>query len=120
MVQGWEKVDKHEVRARLSSPNADLPIILGTFQFKIVPDGWTDFSAPVGTGPYKVKEFTPGVRAVGTRFENCWTEGAYLDEMEHFGIPDPVARINALLSGDVDAINAVPQRTTSRDGPTCR
>ena len=111
MVQGWEKVDKHEVRARLSSPNADLPIILGTFQFKIVPDGWTDFSAPVGTGPYKVKEFTPGVRAVGTRFENYWTEGAYLDEMEHFGIPDPVARINALLSGDVDAINAVPPKS---------
>lgn len=108
MIDRWEKVGSHEVRAVLSSPNADLPIALGTFQFKIIPNGWTDFQAPVGTGPYKVAEFRPGVRMIGSRFENYWTDGGYLDEIEHFAIPDSVSRLNAFLAGDVDCIASVP------------
>ena len=111
MIESWEKVNQYEVRANLASPNADLPTALGTFQFKIIQDGWTDFSTAVGTGPYKVKEFKPGVRAIGVRFENYWEEGGYLDELEHFAIGDPVARLNAFLSGDVDAISAVPPKS---------
>ncbi|MEM8836645.1 MAG: ABC transporter substrate-binding protein [Pseudomonadota bacterium] len=110
MIEKWEKVNDHEVRAVLNSPNADLPIALGTFHFKILPDGATDFSTAVGTGPYKIKEFKPGVRAVGTRNENYWEEGGYLDELEHYGIGDPVARLNAFLAGDIDAmVNLAPQ-----------
>ena len=111
MIESWEKVNEHEVRAKLGSPNADLPTALGTFQFKIIQDGWTDFSTTVGTGPYKVKEFKPGVRAIGVNFENYWGEGGYLDELEHFAIGDPVARVNAFLSGDVDAISAIPPKS---------
>lgn len=110
MVESWEKVNDYEIRANLSSPNADLPIALGTFHFKIVQDGTTDFSNPVGTGPYRVAEFKPGVRARGTKFENYWTEGGYLDEIEHFGIGDPVARLNAFMNGDIDAmVNLSPK-----------
>jgi len=99
MVEKWEKVSDYEVRAVLSSPNADLPIALGTFHFKILQEGTTDFATAVGTGPYRVKEFKPGVRAVGTPFENYWGEGGYLDELEHYGIGDSTAR----LEGDADA-----------------
>ena len=53
----------NEVTIRLVSPNADLPVILGTFHFHIVKDGTTDFNAGIGTGPYKLKEFKPGVRS---------------------------------------------------------
>ncbi len=107
-VERWEKVNDYEVKAILSTPNADLPVILGTFHFKIIPDGHTDFANAIGSGPFRVAEFTPGVRARGTRFENYWGEGPYLDEIENFGISDPVARVNALLSGDVDAAQTVP------------
>ena len=110
MVDKWEKVNSHEVKAILSSPNADLPIALGTFHFKIVQDGAIDFSNPVGTGPYKVKEFKPGVRFIGARFENYYGEGGYLDELEHYGIGDPVARLNAFLAGDVDAMVNLPPK----------
>ncbi len=114
MVDSWEKVNSHEVKAVLSSPNADLPIALGTFHFKIVQDGATDFSNPVGTGPYKVKEFKPGVRFIGSRFENYYGEGGYLDELEHYGIGDPVARLNAFLAGDVDAMVNLPPKAISQ------
>ncbi len=110
MIEKWEKVNSHEVKAILSSPNADLPIALGTFHFKILQDGTTDFTNPVGTGPYKIKEFKPGVRAVGTRFENYYGEGGYLDELEHYGIGDPVARLNAFLAGDIDAMVNLPPK----------
>ncbi len=110
MIDKWEKVNSHEVKAILSSPNADLPIALGTFHFKILQDGTTDFTNPVGTGPYKIKEFKPGVRAVGTRFENYYGEGGYLDELEHYGIGDPVARLNAFLAGDIDAMVNLPPK----------
>jgi peptide/nickel transport system substrate-binding protein len=110
MVKEWKKVNDYEVKAILSSPNADLPIALGTFHFKILQEGAEDFSTAVGTGPYKVKEFKPGVRTVGARFDNYWGEGGYLDEIEHFGIGDPVARLNAFLAGDVDAMVNLPPK----------
>ncbi|SHJ89694.1 peptide/nickel transport system substrate-binding protein [Shimia gijangensis] len=110
MVDRWEKVSDYEVRAVLSSPNADLAIALGTFHFKIVQEGTTDFSTAIGTGPYRVKEFKPGVRAVGARFENYWGEGGYLDELEHYGIGDSVARLNAFMAGDVDAMVNLPPK----------
>ena len=110
MVKEWKKVNDYEVKAILSSPNADLPIALGTFHFKILQEGTTDFSTAVGTGPYKVKEFKPGVRTIGERFGNYWGEGGYLDEIEHFGIGDPVARLNAFLAGDVDAMVNLPPK----------
>ncbi len=110
MVDRWEKVNDYEVKAVLNSPNADLPIALGTFHFKILQDGTTDFSTAVGTGPYKVKEFAPGVRTIGTRFENFWGEGGYLDELEHYGIGDSTSRLNAFLAGDVDAMVNLPPK----------
>ncbi len=114
MVEKWEKVNDYEVKATLSSPNADLPIALGTFHFKILQDGTTDFATAVGTGPYRVKEFKPGVRAVGTRFENYWTEGGYLDELEHYGIGDSTARLNAFLAGDIDAMVNLPPKAINQ------
>lgn len=110
MVDRWEKVNDLEVRAVLTSANADLPIALGTFHFKIVQDGTEDFTTAVGTGPYRVKEFKPGVRAVGSPFENFWGEGGYLDELEHYGIGDSVSRLNAFLAGDIDGMVNLPPK----------
>lgn len=105
----------HEVRIQLTTPNADLPAILADSHFLIVKDGTTDFRTAVGTGPYRLKEFIPGVRTVAVRNANYWKPGKpYLDEIELVGIPDESARVNALLSGDVHLVNAVNPRSTRR------
>ncbi|MGI9480270.1 MAG: ABC transporter substrate-binding protein [Hyphomicrobiaceae bacterium] len=114
MIDRWEKVNQYEVKAILSSPNADLPIALGTFHFKILQNGTTDFSTAVGTGPYEVKEFKPGVRTIGARFGDYWGEGGYLDEIEHYGIGDAVARLNAFLAGDIDGMVNVPPKAIKK------
>ncbi|MEO8133107.1 MAG: ABC transporter substrate-binding protein [Betaproteobacteria bacterium] len=105
----------NEVTMKLAGPNADLPVILGTFHFHIVKDGTTDFNAGIGTGPYKVKEFKPGVRSIAVRNEAYWKTGRpYLDEIEYVGIGDESARINALLSGELDLVGTVNPRSVQR------
>lgn len=105
----------NEVTVTLSAPNADLPVILGTFHFMIVKDGTTDFSTGIGTGPYKLKEFKPGVRSIAVRNEAYWKPGQpYLDEIEFVGIGDEGARVNALLSGDLDLAASVNPRSVDR------
>jgi peptide/nickel transport system substrate-binding protein len=105
----------NEVTFTLTAPNADLPVILGTYHFHIVKEGTTDFTAGIGTGPYKVKEFKPGVRSIAVRNENYWKPNRpYLDEIEFVGITDESARVNALLAGQVDLIGAVDPRSVER------
>jgi peptide/nickel transport system substrate-binding protein len=105
----------NEVTVTLVQPNADLPVILGTFNFLIVKEGTTDFSTGIGTGPFKLKEFKPGVRSVVVRNDAYWKPGQpYLDEIEFVGIGDEGARVNALLSGDLDLVAAVNPRSVER------
>ena len=99
---------KDTVIMKLTGPNGDLPVLLGTYHFMIVPNGTTDFSKGIGTGPYKVKEFKPGIRSIGVRNENYWIEGRpYMEEQEFFGIADDSARLNALYSGDIHMVISV-------------
>ncbi len=101
-VKEWKKVGSHEVKAVMHSPNADLPTLLGMFQNKVVKDGtkgdW------IGTGPYTMESFQPGVKSVHKRNENYWREGANLDAIEVTGITDTVARVNALIAGDMQLV----------------
>ncbi len=113
-VKEWKKVDSHTVKAIMTGPNADLPVILGTPQFKMIKDGTTDFQNPVGTGPFKLKEFNPGQRSLHTRNEHYWREGANVEEIEIFAITDKVARTSALLSGDIDLMQALDPKAIKK------
>jgi peptide/nickel transport system substrate-binding protein len=105
----------NEVRITLSSPNADLPVVLGTPHFLIIKDGTTEFRTAIGTGPYRCKEFTPGVKSVAVRNPEYFKPGQpYLDEIELIGIPDESARLNALLSGDVHIAASLSPRLARR------
>ena len=113
-VKEWKKVDSHTVKAIMKSPNADLAVILGTPHFKIIKNGTTDFQNPVGTGPFRLKEFKPGVRAVHVRNEDYWRDGPNVDELETFAITDKVARLSALLSGDIDLMQALDPKAIKK------
>jgi peptide/nickel transport system substrate-binding protein len=101
-----------ELQIKLNSANVDLPALLAASHFSIIKDGTTDFTTAIGTGPYKCKEFKPGMRSISVRNDNYWVPGKpYLDEIEYFSIPDEAARVNALLSGDVQLINGINPRS---------
>ncbi len=104
-VKEWKKTGPMEVKAILESPNADLAILLGLFQTKIVQTDTT--GAGIGTGPFVLESFQPGVKSVHTRNKNYWREGANLDACEITAITDPVARVNALIAGDMDMVTQI-------------
>ena len=109
-VKEWTKVDSHTVKAVLTSPDSDLPAKLGEKQAKVVKQDTVDFGQGIGTGPFTLESFQPGVRSTHVRNENYWREGANFDAVEITAITDPIARANALVAGDVDLINQVDSK----------
>jgi ABC-type transport system substrate-binding protein len=68
------------------------------------PDG---ASHPIGTGPFIFEEWIPNQRFVAKRNPDYWQAGLpYLDEIEFRPIPEYQSRLNALQTGEVDAIYA--------------
>lgn len=110
-VVEWRKVDSHTVKVELSSPDSDLPIKLGEKQAKIVKMNTVDFRKGIGTGPYVLESFEPGVRSTHSRNLNYWRDGPNFDALELTGITDPIARVNALIAGDVHLIASVNSRS---------
>ncbi len=115
-VTEWKKVDSHTVKAIMSSPNADLPAILATHHFKILKKDTKDFQNPTGTGPFKLKEFKPGVRSIHVRNEHYWRDGPNLDEVQIFAITDAVARTNAVLAGSIELMQALDPKSMKQVG----
>ena len=109
----WRKVDSHTVKAELSSPDSDLPIKLGEKQAKIVKQDTADFRTGNGTGPYVLDSFEPGVRSLHSRNPNYWRDGPNFDALEITAITDPIARVNALIAGDVHLIASVDSRSVA-------
>lgn len=100
------KDGNHVVKFKLTAPNADFPIVLSDTRVQISQNGYEDFvNTTVGTGPFKVKEWKAGSRYVFERNDNYWgSDGPWVDEMEVIGIGDITARVNALLSGDINVM----------------
>ena len=95
--------DQHTVRFKLNTPDVDLPSVLALVWFSIIPEGNSDEG--IGTGAFKVESFEPAVSANLVRNENYWKEGyPHVDSVESFAIPDPIARLNALIAGEVDIV----------------
>jgi peptide/nickel transport system substrate-binding protein len=73
-----------------------------------VPVGY-DPKTPVGTGAFKFKSFKPGEQSTFVRHPNYWRKGEpYVDELVIIDFTEPTAKVNALLGGQVEAINNVP------------
>lgn len=73
-----------------------------------------DPTSGIGTGGYVIDTFDPGVRTSATRFANYFKEDrAHFDAVELISIIDATARQNAIMSGDVDAIDRVDPKTVA-------
>jgi len=106
LLKSTNKVDDLTVRFDLNYSNVSFPKLLSDVTY-IIPVGY-DPENPVSTGPWKFKSFTPGQQTVLERFENYWGTKALAEELIMVELPDDTARVNAMLAGQVDAINQVP------------
>jgi peptide/nickel transport system substrate-binding protein len=117
-----KKLDERTVRIPLKFANSGFPDDLGQYFNAIVPTDY-DPKNPVGTGPFKYQSFTPGQRSVFVKNPNYWEKGKpYVDQLVIIDFPDDTARTNALLGGQVEAINNLPaaQVASVRGNPNLR
>ena len=78
----------------------------------IGPDGTEGSHEGIGTGPFMLTHWEPGVRSATRRNPNYFKEGLpYFDEVESLNVNDQSARINALKTDEVDAIAAPDLKT---------
>ena len=108
-----QKMDANTVRIVLKQPDSTIPDQLGQYFNGIVPVGYERKGALkwVGTGPYKIQSFTPGQQSVAVRNENYWrpaSEGPWFGQVTVTDFADSAAQVNALLSGQLDAITDIP------------
>jgi peptide/nickel transport system substrate-binding protein len=104
--------DDHTVVLKLDAP---IPYLIKGFaaaETPIVPkhiyDGTDPFtnantSAPIGTGPFRFKEWVRGEHVIYERNADYWdSPRPWLDQLVVKFIPDPASRSAALESGEVD------------------
>lgn len=106
--ENLKKVDDLTLEIPLTSPNFLYPEALVDANELIIKDGTTSFEQPIGTGPFKFESFTPGQRSTFVRNDDYWDGAPKLASVEIDSINDDTTRVNALTSGQVDAIAGVP------------
>ncbi len=113
------KADGDAVVITVERGNADFPFIMSDYHLPIMPavDGAVDPSNGIGCGPYVLKDFRPGIGTTFDRNPDYWKDGrAHFSAVEMIPILDPAARQSALLTGDVDVIDAVDLKTVRMFG----
>lgn len=112
-VESTEATDDSTLVVNLSQPFALLPTILADNVFAaIVPEANGDnlMTTPIGTGPFQWDGMVPQTSVTLTRFADYWDPptGPAIDSVTFLAIPDANAKIQALLSNQVDLVDTVP------------
>ncbi len=114
-ITEMKKLGDHQVQFTLASGNADFPYLMSDYHILMFPAGNIEnaIAQGIGTGLYSVVAFDPGVRFVGKRFEGHYKgdSAGFFDEVEFIAINDNTARMNALMTGQVDTINRIDFKT---------
>ena len=105
---------KDTVVVKLQEGNADFPTMLADYHMVIGIDGmkgadWDNDG--VGTGPFTLEEWEPGLRSTTKRSPNYFKDGPWFDSVENLNIADQSARVNALRSEEVHAIEEPDLKT---------
>ncbi|MFE7562836.1 ABC transporter substrate-binding protein [Kitasatospora sp. NPDC057500] len=94
--------DPATVVFRLNRPYAEFPNVLAAFGAYIVPNGTEDFTAPVGSGPFRFTSFKPGSSLLLGRHPGYWEGAPHLAELEFLVANEESARVSALLGGQAE------------------
>lgn len=109
-IDSVEAIDEYTVRFLLASPSAELPVLLGAPQARIVAHDYGSQTLdvqPSGTGPFRFVRDLPGDRVQLARNPTYWQEDQpQLDALEFVFMPY-AQQISALQHGLVDMMMQV-------------
>ena len=116
-ISEMTKVTDHQVQFVLANGNADFPYLMSDYHILMYPAGQIEeaIAQGIGTGMYKVETFDPGVRMTASRVSDHYKgdSAGFFSEIEYIAINDNTARMNALMTGQVDTINRIDFKTES-------
>ena len=101
-LAGSRAVDDRTVEFALRAPYAEFPNATAALGTWIVPEGAQEFAHPVGSGPFRFESFEPGRSFRVVRNPDYWDGAPHVDALEILVSNDEVARVNALLGGQVE------------------
>ncbi len=114
-IKSYRKLDDDRFELVTHVPDALVPYYMSRFffasptQWDKVGRDWAEFAkAPVGTGPWKLDKFVARERAELVRNPDYWNPQRvpHTDRLVLLPIPDAATRTSALLSGQVDWVEA--------------
>jgi peptide/nickel transport system substrate-binding protein len=110
-IKDLKKIDKYQIQIALDAGDADFPYVLTDYRLLMVPDGFKDWSKPIGTGAFVLDRFDPGVQIALKKTADYWKEGrGHIDAAEITVIDDSSERLDALVSGQIDIMNRVDHK----------
>ncbi len=97
------ELGRHQVSITLAEPNTGLPLLISGPAFVIRPAH--ALTAGIGTGLYRVRQFSAGQQLIATRVAGHYKNGqaGWFDEVELVSVPSPDVRAQALAEEMVDA-----------------
>ena len=109
-VTDIEVVDSHTVKMKLNTSFADFPLLLTDYRLRMIPNGSGDTigKTGIGTGPFKVEKFDAEGTTILKANADYWEGAPGLSEVHVIAIPDGQARVQALLTGQIDMNRYVP------------
>ncbi|WP_081433989.1 ABC transporter substrate-binding protein [Azorhizobium caulinodans] len=116
-LASWRKIDDYTVEITTKQVDAILPYMLANLfmsspkRWEEVGKDWAKFAEkPSGTGPWKLVAFKPRERAELVRNTEHWDKSRIpkSEQLILFPMPDANTRAAALLSGQVDFVEAPP------------
>lgn len=111
VIQRVESPDNETVVLTLTGPYAELPALMATQWARIVAkEGVNGLKTkPLGSGPYEFNEYVPQSHVSVRVRDDYWdSDAGRAKEIIQRTIPDNVAQLNALESGDVHIVADVP------------
>jgi peptide/nickel transport system substrate-binding protein len=122
-IKSYRKIDDYTVAITTAQPDAMFYYRVAGINFSS-PARWTELGGdwgkfaehPSGTGPWMLDKLVPRSRAELVRNPNYWDRNRVpkLDRLILFAMPDANTRVAALLSGQIDWLEAPPPDTVPR------
>jgi hypothetical protein len=109
LIAQVKRTGPHEVQVVLREGRPGLPFLLADPQLVMLPAHAPEraMAEGIGTGLYRMEPARTAERAVLRRVERHWKDGVagWFDRVEVLRIAAPAARLEALKTGRVDAVN---------------
>ncbi len=112
IMESVEAVDPSTVRISLSAPHADFPMLIMDYRIRMTPEGSGDTigQTGIGTGPFILETLYPEGTTVLKANPDYWEGPPGIETVEIISIPDVQARVQALLSGQIDMLRHISEK----------